>query len=341
MKIVNPLNYPSWNEMVAHQGTSTFFHTENWARVLHESYGYTPVYFTESENNRISVLLPFMEVRSALTGIRGVSLPFTDSCEPFLIDRKWMEQLSLSVTAYGKKAGWKFIEMRDWPAVPDQYASTQYYGHSLSLTRPEEIIFSQFRESTRRNIKKALKTGVTTSVSTSREAMEQFRQINLITRKKHGLPPQPDRFFKKVSEHIIEKGLGIIVLASYRGNIIAGSIFFHFGSEAIFKYGASNHTYQDLRANNLVMWEGIRWYQTNGYHKLSLGRTELQNDGLRQFKAGWCTEERTIQYYRYDLQSNVFVTGEQKISGLHNKVFSIMPAPILRLTSNLLYRHMG
>ena len=137
------------------------------------------------------------------------------------------------------------------------------------------------------------------------------------------------------------KGLGIIVLASYRGNTVAGSIFFHFGGKAIYKYGASDHTHQDLRANNLVMWEGIRWYQKNGYHSLTFGRTEPQNDGLRQFKSGWGTEERTIPYYRFDLKADVFVRGEQRVSGIHNKLFSRMPGPLLKLTGKLLYRHMG
>jgi hypothetical protein len=294
-----------------------------------------------SENNRISVLLPFMEVRSALTGRRGVSLPFTDSCEPFLAAGKWLEQIPIAVAAYGEKAGWKYLEMRDWPEVAGQTASTRYFGHSLSLTRPEETTFSQFSESTRRNIKKALKAGVATTVSTSRDSMEQFCRMNLLTRKKHGLPPQPDRFFRKVSEHVIGKGLGLIVLASYRGTTVAGSIFFHFGSKAVYKYGASDYAYQELRANNLVMWEGIRWYQKNGYHTISFGRTESQKEGLRQFKLGWGTEERTIPYYRYDLQADAFVKGEQKISGIHNKVFSRMPGPLLRLAGNLLYRHMG
>lgn len=327
--------------MISHQQNSSFFHTENWARVLHESYGYAPVYFTVADGNRFSLLLPFMEVRSALTGTRGVSLPFTDACEPFLIGGKWMEQFSSSVAAYGKKAGWKYLEMRDWPELPDQPVSTQYFGHSLSLTGSEEIIFRQFRESTRRNINKALKAGVAATISTSRESMEQFRRINLMTRKKHGLPPQPDLFFRKVSEHVIGKGLGIIVLASYRGKTVAGSIFFHFGGKAMYKYGASDHAHQDLRANNLVMWEGIRWYQKNGYHTITFGRTEPQNEGLRQFKAGWGTEERTIPYYRYDLKTDAFVRREQKISGMHNKVFSRMPGPLLRLTGNFLYRHMG
>jgi len=252
-----------------------------------------------------------------------------------------MDTVLKSVAAYGKKAKWKYIEMREWPEIPDQPVSMDYFGHSLDLTRPEDVIFRHFRESTRRNIKKAEKEGVSTNISTSSEALEQFCRMNLLTRKKHGLPPQPERFFRKVQEHVISKGLGNIALASYKGCTIAGSVFFHFGNKAIFKYGAFDKTYQHLRASNLVLWEGIRWHQKNGYSNMSFGRTELQNKGLRQFKAGWGAVERKINYYRYDLRTDAFVRGEQKISGFHNIIFSHMPDPLLKLSGELLYRHMG
>lgn len=340
-EIINPLTYPGWDDLVLSSGKGSFFHSSQWARVLHEAYGYNPAYFIESEKNKISVLLPFMEVRSALTGRRGVSLPFTDFCEPLLSEGRWTDYLSAYVIEYGKKAGWKYLEMRGWPEALDYQASAYYFGHSLDLTRSEEVIFSLCRDSTKRNIKKALKEGVSVKVSTSKESMEHFCRMNFMTRKKHGLPPQPAQFFRKVYEHIIAKGLGIIVLASYRGDAVAGSVFFHFGGKAIYKCGASEYSYQHLRANNLVMWEAISWYRNNGYHSLSFGRTEPQNDGLHQFKAGWGAVEQMINYYRYDLRRDAFVRGEQKITGVHNKIFSRMPNPLLRLSGNLFYRHMG
>ncbi len=327
--------------MLLQQKHCTFFHTENWARVLHESYGYKPVYFISREKHNLFTLFPFMEVKSVLTGNRGVSLPFTDSCEPITVDGPWSEQIVKIVGEFGKKTGWKYLEMRDWPEIVGQTTSTQYIGHSLDLTGSENDIINRFKDTTQRGIKKALKQGVSTKVSTSRDSMEQFARLNMMTRKRHGLPPQPDHFFKKVFEYIISRDLGIIVLASHGMNIVAGSVFFHFNGKAIYKYGASDHAYQHLRANNLVMGEGIRWYRENGYQNLSLGRTEPENEGLRQFKSGWGAVEQLIRYYRYDLKRDMFVRGEQKIFGFHNSLFRRMPIPLLKLSGNLLYRHMG
>jgi lipid II:glycine glycyltransferase (peptidoglycan interpeptide bridge formation enzyme) len=131
------------------------------------------------------------------------------------------------------------------------------------------------------------------------------------------------------------------VLASFHDKPIAGGVYFHFGEKAVYKYGASDLNYQNLRANNLVMWEAIKWYSSNGYKSLCFGRTEPENRGLIQFKSGWGTTEQPINYYRYDLKKGSFVSGSSKVTGSHNKIFRNMPLPILKKVGSILYKHAG
>jgi lipid II:glycine glycyltransferase (peptidoglycan interpeptide bridge formation enzyme) len=197
------------------------------------------------------------------------------------------------------------------------------------------------RDSTRRNIKKAEKEGITVTVSTSPDSMETFCRLNAITRRDHGLPPQPRRFFRCVYDHILSKDMGFIVLASFRGSAIAANVYFCFGDQVIYKYGASDRAYQHLRANNLVMWEAIKWACDHGYSALSFGRTEPENEGLRQFKAGWGAREHLIKYYRYDLQKGAFIKAPVIINPLYKKIFSKLPIPALNMLGSILYRHMA
>src|SRR6267378_7660562 len=80
LSIVNPIEYPDWDSLVAKHSDSSFFHTAAWARVLHETYGHTQWYFCRITEGGLEALLPVMEVSSRWTGRRGVSLPFTDFC---------------------------------------------------------------------------------------------------------------------------------------------------------------------------------------------------------------------------------------------------------------------
>jgi lipid II:glycine glycyltransferase (peptidoglycan interpeptide bridge formation enzyme) len=89
------------------------------------------------------------------------------------------------------------------------------------------------------------------------------------------------------------------------------------------------------------MWEAIRYFAQKGCKSFCLGRTEPENKGLLQFKRGWGTKERTIRYYRYDMVKKTFVQNNSRLKGLHNAVFMRMPIPLLKITGELLYKHMG
>ena len=90
IQIINPIDYPDWDDLLLTNGQTTFFHTAAWARVLSVSYQYRPLYFTVIENGKLSALIPIMEVSSLLTGKRAVSLPVTDECHAITQNVEWM-----------------------------------------------------------------------------------------------------------------------------------------------------------------------------------------------------------------------------------------------------------
>ncbi len=342
INVINPIEYSCWNELILSNSNCSFFHSSNWAKVLSESYKYTPLYFMMLRNDTLSALIPFMEIDSKLTGKRAVALPFTDCCNPLYQDAEQFSRLMDCSIEYGARHSWKTLKMRTDALFPSSYPpSSIFYGHVLKLSRNEEALFSTFRESTRRNIKKAIKEDVKITISDSMEAIRTFYRLNCITRRDHGIPPQPYRFFEKIHEHIISKGLGIVVLASCGTKSIAGAIYFHFGNTAIFKYGASDKHHQHLRANNYIMYEAIKWYCRGGYHSLHFGRTEPENTGLRQFKIGWGTSEFAINYYTYSIERRAFVPDTLNLTSYYNSLVRKIPLSLNKLAGSLLYRHVG
>jgi hypothetical protein len=341
--IINPIIYPSWDALLLSNNKCTIFHTSAWAKVLSEAYGYEPVYFTLIEGGKISALIPVMDVRSMLTGRRGVSLPFSDYSDPFLAPDMQLKDAINTVLPFGKQRGWKFFEWRDANDLcSDIEPSFCFYGHTVYLSPDEKSLFSSFRSSTKRNVQKAIQTNIKVEISQSLESVKEYYRLHRLTRKWYGLPPQPFYFFKKIHEHILSRKMGFIVLASHERKNIAGAVYFHFGEAALYKYGASDRTYQHLRANNLVMWEAIKWYAQNGFKSFSFGRTEIDNLGLLQYKSGWGTQQHMIKYYRYDLQKEFFVRqASSQTNGSLNKILRKIPIPCLTLIGALSYRHMG
>jgi lipid II:glycine glycyltransferase (peptidoglycan interpeptide bridge formation enzyme) len=338
-EIVDPIKYNGWDDLFKSKKEFTIFHSSSWCKIIQETYGYKPVYLTIIENQNALAVIPMMEIKSILSTKKGVSLPFTDYCPPIIDKSLDKKEILNSIINNAEEFGWKTFELRG--ADFNVQKSSSFYGHILDLQKTEEEVFSGFRGSLKRNIKKASREGVVFKVDRSLEGMEDYFRLHCLTRKRHGLPPQPFRFFKKIHEHIISNEKGIVLLASYKDIIIAGAVYFNFWEKVLYKFGASDSKYQYLRPNDLVMWEAIKWSIENGYKSFCFGRTDLHNTGLRDFKKGWGTDESIINYYKYDLTKKNFIEEEIKVKGAHNIVFRIMPVPVLKMIGSILYKHAG
>ena len=338
----NPLEHPDWDGQISGQNHTacSFFHSAAWAGVLAETYGYTPIYFVANQSGVMRSLLPMMEVQSVLTGNRAVGLPFTDSCDPLCADKAGFKELFRNAMELARVRGWKYLEFRGGQDFFDEIPpSVSFYGHRVDVSANENDFFGQLKSAVRRAIRKAEKSGVCVEISGELPAVKDFYLLHSKARKRHGLPPQPFSFFKNIHKHILAKNLGMVVLARWNGIPIAGAVFFYGAGAAIYKFGASDDSRQDLRGNNLVFWEAIRWFSRRGVRKLDLGRTSIGNEGLRRFKLGWNATEKNISYYRFSIEQKKFVSKGDESSGWYNRAFNAMPLFASRMVGEVLYRH--
>ena len=83
----------------------------------------------------------------------------------------------------------------------------------------------------------------------------------------------------------------------------------------------------------------MQWLAQQGVKTLDLGKTSLANEGLRRFKLNLGATERKIEYVKFDLRKNVFVTETDGVAGWHNAIFRRLPRFVSRAAGSLLYRH--
>ncbi len=341
MRIVDPVNDPGWDHVVALHRDAGCFHTSAWAKVLQQTYNHQPFYLQFSRRGRLAALVPLMEVRSLFTGRRGVCLPFSDSCEPLIFDPEAVGLVRDHLVRFARERGWRHLEIRGGKSL--QLAArpaVKFYGHTLDLCSGAEELITRFASPVRRAIRKAERSDVSARVVRNRQAIDDFYRLHVQTRRRHGLPPQPISFFVSIYEHIIRPGFGFTVLAHRGSRPIASAIFFRFGKNALYKYGASDKRFQELRANNLVMWQGIQFLARTGAEKLHFGRTECENDGLRRFKLSWGTEEETIGYFRVDPSGRQCLAPARNDSGFHQRIFGRLPLMVNRLAGSMIYPHL-
>lgn len=341
-EVIDPRTDVAWDNLVVGWPGHSIFHSAAWAKVLTETYAYSPKYLILLQEGRTMGLLPLMEVKRITGKKRSVCLPFSDSCSPLLSQDLKKEDFLNYLLRLGKAFGWQVFDFHGGAKIfKGENTSATFFEHSLELNRSEEELFSRFRDSTRRNIRKAIKEGIRVEREKTRSAVMEYYRLHCMTRKHHGIPPQPSLFFHKIFDHIIANGKGSVFLTYYGSKAIAGAIYLHFGDQVIYKFGASDRRYLMLRANNLVMWEAIKWYCRNGFKRFSFGRTDLKDSGLRQFKCGWGTAETILNYYRYDSSSQGFEDNKPNGHGLSRFVFQKLPIPLLKAVGKLLYKYEG
>jgi len=339
---VDPCDYPSWDSLLESRGDASVFDTSAWAKVLKETYGHRPFYLCRIEHGRLTELLPVMEVSSRWTGRRGVSLPFTDFIAPLGEQGRAVGSLYSAASDLGRERRWRHLECRgnnsSWPG---SLPSLKFHGHAIDLSCGPEAMFQRLEGSVRRGIRKAEQSKVAIEHHSTPEGIKVFYELHCRTRRRHGVPPQPFRFFENIARYVLGQKRGFVAIARHEGKPIAAAVFFHFGREAIYKFGASDMSFQHLRPNNLVMWCAMKRLAEQGMAALHLGRTSLTNEGLRRFKLGFGAREEEITYSRYSFRTGSFVQDVDRAEGWPNHLFRLLPASLFRWAGSILYPHLS
>lgn len=342
IRVVDPIEASAWDDLLAPHTSTQFFQTAAWARVLHHTYRQRPFYLVHESESAWDAALPLMEVDSRWTGRRGVCLPFTDGCGPLERRKGASAPLFVRALELGTERRWKYLELRSstdsWVGTTPSLA---FYVHTIPLCERESELLARLDSAVRRGVRKAERSGLEVRWESSLEAVQTFYRLHCGTRRRHGVPPQPFRFFANIQRHVLAPGHGFVVTAYHESCPIAASVFFHHGREAIYKFGASDARFQPLRPNNLVMWAAVRRYAQQGFAGLHLGRTSLANEGLRRFKLGFGAEESQCTYRRYDFRSRSFVQDVDRAEGWMNHLFRRAPERILRWAGEILYPHLS
>jgi CelD/BcsL family acetyltransferase involved in cellulose biosynthesis len=300
---IDPRTTPEWETFVSTHADATVFHTTAWCRVLTDTYRYRPRYIVSREAGRITGGIPLMAIDSWLTSRRLIGLPFSDNCAPLLPDdAKAAELLLRSAREEADRVRASRLQLRGHGA-PDMEAcgytnGTTFLQHIIDLA-PNADFERTVHSSARRAIRKAEKEGVTVRESAGLADVRRFYELMVLTRRKHGLLPQPWRFYKNIHRHVLSHGAGKLLLAEYGGEVVAGDLLLRFRDQLMYKFNASDPRFLHLRPNNLLLWEAMRSGAASGCRTLDLGRCEEENEGLRRFKLLWGSRETTLSYYHY------------------------------------------
>jgi FemAB-related protein (PEP-CTERM system-associated) len=334
-----------WDRFVDAHPDGTPFHLSCWLRTIVETYAFKPLlYVAEGDEGELQGVLPSFSIRSVFTGRRLISLPFSDFGGPLCVDESVEECLLASVVEMHNSRV-KYIEMRGPLAGNHGFACRDFYQrHVLDLSlKPEKLLRFIDRRTIQYSIRKADRMGVTLEDGNDERGLREFYRLNQLTRKKHGVPSQPLRFFERMFEHMVAGGKCNVILALKGSQVIASGVFFLHRETVYYKYNASDPSFlSQATPNHLLTWQAIRRASAEGYRSFDFGRTAPTNEGLMRYKALWGSKSSALPYHYYPAVAGAASKeGDSAAYRTITKIWRHMPDSVAGFIGPMVIRHMA
>ena len=344
---LNPLQDPRWPEFLQSHPKASVFHTPGWLEALRRTYGYEPTVFTTASSGEVLKNgIAFCRMKDWLRGCRMVSLPFSDHCQPLVDSEENLTVLLGVLRKNQEREKWKYIELRplaSWNTGQENQpfiaTGDEFFFHTLDLRLSQDTIFHNFHKScVQRKIHRAERENLDYEAGRSESLLAKFYHLLLLTRRRHQLPPQPLAWFRNLADCLGDRL--VIRIVSKDGQPIAGILTMFFKNSLVYKYGCSDARYHNLGGMPLLFWRAIQEGKELGAQEFDLGRSEVDNPGLVNFKEHLGAARSQLVYLRIEPHRSRPTVTDWKIR-YARKAFSHMPNPCLKLVGNLFYRYIG
>jgi len=340
----NPLEDHRWTELVESHPDSSVFHTSSYLEALRRTYGYAPtVYTTSSREEPLANGVVLCRVSSWLTGSRLVSVPFADHCQPLVTATGDLTAILAAVRRTVEEGNLKYVQIRATrPEDVVDAASGEcrvFVFHALDLTPPLDRLFNGLhRTCIQRPVRRAEREGVCHESGRSERLLRQFYSLLIVTRRRHGLPPQPASWFNNLVDCFGDRLT--VHVASRDDQPLAAILTLRHRDVLVYKYGVSDERFHRFGAMPFLMWQAIRDAKARGLRVFDLGRTDADNTGLATFKERLGATRSTLVYVRLARAGRRVSRENPRVPGA-SRVFARLPDELFVAAGKLLYRHMG
>jgi len=216
--------------------------------------------------------------------------------------------------------------------------------HLLDLRPSVESLFDGLhKDSTQRKILRAEREGLTYQEGTSSFLLDAFMRLSLLTRRRHGVLPQPTNWFRNLIECFRD---GLKIRVAYRDRQpVAAILTLRFKDVMVYKYGCSNAQFHNLGGIHQLLWRSIQEAKQDGLRLFDLGRSDWENPGLITFKDRWGAERLDLIYSKISpstaAQPAASHTPEGWTQQIGRRIVPCMPDAVLRALGTAIYRHFG
>ncbi|MCG8551792.1 MAG: GNAT family N-acetyltransferase [Desulfobacterales bacterium] len=297
---MNPDLHDSCNTFLSGQSNSLIYHTPKFISFL--------AGVTESEecslaavcDGRITGILPAL-YRQGPFGYAVNSLPFFGTPAGVLAEDRETERALLE----------KFMDSTHDAAsvqiVANPFADAEYaaFEHDLEDVRisqmtellPDEsegTLWGSFDSSARRNIRKAIKSGV--CVKIRNDMLDFLHDQHRLNMKTIGGSVKPSAFFEQLPSSLRAGTDYELFVALHDNEPAAALLLFLHGNYAEYYIPVIKAEFRSMQPLSLIIYEAMLEVRKRGIVRWNWGGTWLTQDGVYRFKKKWAARESEYRY---------------------------------------------
>jgi FemAB-related protein (PEP-CTERM system-associated) len=284
-----------WDEYVQRSKEATFFHLTGWKRAMERAFGYRSFYLLAEAQGQIKGILPLFLTRNLSLHKALISIPHAAYGGICADDRDTENLLLEEAKKLAKQERVDYLELRNIQLKHSDLPTKDLYVTFQQELDPDpeknmENIYRKTRTMIRQGIKNNLKSEI------GRDYLKEFYHIFASSYHNLGSPVYPLRLFKILLEEFPETCK--ILVVKHEGKILSGVMTFFFKDQVLPYYGGALKEAYDLKVNNFMYWELMKYGSEQGYKIFDFGRSK-KGSGSFDFKKHWGMTPQQLHYQYY------------------------------------------
>ena len=153
----------------------------------------------------------------------------------------------------------------------------------LDITKSEDELLAQMRKTTRYEIRKAEKLGVTIETSKDEKDVKEFYDYQLETAKRQKFVPFSYKFLQEQFRVFFAADKALLYTAKFEGKILAQAFIIFYGNEAVYHYGIGTDEGRKYPGAYSIQWEAIKEAKKRGMKYYNFWGVASEEDKHHRF----------------------------------------------------------
>ncbi|MCC7487978.1 MAG: GNAT family N-acetyltransferase [Burkholderiales bacterium] len=344
-----PQSMRRWEDYVAGHPDTTVYHGLAWRAIFEKGFGYPSWHLLAREPGEGPVrgALPLYLVRTPVSR-RLVAAPFRDRGGVLWDSPEAFAALVAHALEIGRSARAGSLRLKSLVPYPEREAlalglvESRHWVHSVAKLAgmTPETLWRGIGDKNRNMVRQARRRGLRCEpLAPSAANLDAWHRLHVATQKRLGVPPFPARFFEAMAGGLTASG-GFVLLGVHDGAALrAATVLLVHRDTAIYAYSASDAGGQEARANDLMLYEAMRWLIGRGIGVFDMGSDSPRQESLLFFKRKWLARQSPIPHYTHGDAAPVD-SSDAKYA-FARACFRLLPAPLLSGLGGALARYFG